>query len=287
MKDHEFPALYRSADRQSMNFQSRFLRLLILHLSLLVVAAIISLVNPPNGTSAILQASVFLFALACSVYLLLARPDRLWYSSRAIAESVKTITWRFVSRAEPFDTGEQEARELFVVRVRLILAQNKDTAKQITLVDDGTQITESMTAQRQRTLANRLGDYVDARVSEQLSWYSRKSEFNRRRSLGFASLLVALNASGIVLALLRIRFTTAEFWPTDIVVVIAASVLAWTQAKRHSELAASYALAAHEISLLREQAAFIVTESGFSKFVGDAENAFSREHTQWIARRDN
>jgi hypothetical protein len=29
-----------------------------------------------------------------------------------------------------------------------------------------------------------------------------------------------------------------------------------------------------------------MNEDEFSVFVGDAENAFSREHTQWVARKD-
>ena len=52
------------------------------------------------------------------------------------------------------------------------------------------------------------------------------------------------------------------------------------------ELAASYALAAHEIGLIRQQSLLPSTDDEFSLFVGDAENAFSREHTQWIARKD-
>ena len=58
------------------------------------------------------------------------------------------------------------------------------------------------------------------------------------------------------------------------------------QAKRFSELASSYTLAAHEIALIREQSFLPKTETEFSLFVSDAENAFSREHTQWVARRD-
>jgi len=88
-------------------------------------------------------------------------------------------------------------------------------------------------------------------------------------------------------AIAKVRFPDIPYWPTDVFVAIAASVLAWIQAKRFQELAASYALAAHEISLIREQAALINGEKDFSSFVGDAENAFSREHTQWIARKDN
>ena len=76
-----------------------------------------------------------------------------------------------------------------------------------------------------------------------------------------------------------------SFWPTDVLVAIAASILSWMQAKRFSELASSYSLAAHEISLINEQSLRSTTDNDFSIFVGDAENAFSREHTQWVARK--
>ena len=81
-------------------------------------------------------------------------------------------------------------------------------------------------------------------------------------------------------------YVDQPFWPTDVFVAMAASVLSWMQAKRFSELAASYALAAHEIGLIKEQSLLPDTPEKFSLFVGDAENAFSREHTQWVARKD-
>lgn len=55
---------------------------------------------------------------------------------------------------------------------------------------------------------------------------------------------------------------------------------------RFRELSASYALAAHEISLIREQSRQAMSDDQLSQFVGDAEDVFSREHTQWIARKD-
>ena len=58
------------------------------------------------------------------------------------------------------------------------------------------------------------------------------------------------------------------------------------QAKKFSELAASYTLAAHEINIIKSLSLEEMTEEEFSIFVGDAENAFSREHTQWVARKD-
>jgi len=47
----------------------------------------------------------------------------------------------------------------------------------------------------------------------------------------------------------------------------------------------SYALASYEINLILNQINSVNTESEFSKYVDDSENAFSREHTQWIARK--
>lgn len=59
------------------------------------------------------------------------------------------------------------------------------------------------------------------------------------------------------------------------------------QAKRFTELSTSYALTANEIALIREDAYGLEEDVELSKFVGDAENAFSREHTQWEARKDS
>ncbi|MFA6233747.1 MAG: SLATT domain-containing protein [Bacteroidota bacterium] len=128
--------------------------------------------------------------------------------------------------------------------------------------------------------------YAACRIKDQLTWYAKKAVFNRRTSNGFFGALIATNAVAVVCATLRIKFVDVPFWPTDIFVACSACLLSWMQAKRFSELASSYALAAHEIGLIREHSLLPNTDEEFSTFVGDAENAFSREHTQWVARKD-
>jgi len=88
------------------------------------------------------------------------------------------------------------------------------------------------------------------------------------------------------LAILKVAEINPIYLPVDVIIALASSLLSWIQAKRFTELSASYALTAHEIGFINEQIATINSEDDFSKFVGDAENAFSREHTQWAARRD-
>lgn len=102
----------------------------------------------------------------------------------------------------------------------------------------------------------------------------------------FFWILIGVNIIAVICTALRMIYIELAFWPTDVFVAIAASILSWMQAKRFSELAASYTLASHEIGLIKEQSLLPDTHEKFSLFVGDAENAFSREHTQWVARKD-
>ena len=59
------------------------------------------------------------------------------------------------------------------------------------------------------------------------------------------------------------------------------------QIKKFSELAAAYTVTAHEVGLISPKLDAVQTESELSDFVNEVEQAFSREHTMWIARRTN
>ena len=286
MNGEDFPALYRSADQLSLNSQKHFFLALGGHLTLLVVAATLSVLNFPLWQIPALQLLVMLGALSCSIYLLSKRPDRYWYAARAVAESIKTITWRYVCRAEPFSADDATSKNEFHQKLRAIVEQNRDVSGQLTDHLGLPQITTTMATLRAQPLDKRRAVYLSDRIVDQLDWYARKARFNRRQSSLFFWVLVAANSVAVVLSAIRIPFAGTNYWPTDIFIAIAASLLTWMQAKRFSELATAYSLAAHEIGFVRMQISEADTDLEFSAFVGDAENAFSREHTQWIARQD-
>lgn len=286
MQEQDFPALYRSADKFSLESQTYFFRVLRLHLILLVLAAILSITNIPHLSIAVFQLLVLLGALSCSIYLFSMRPDRYWYAGRAVAESIKTITWRYVCRAEPFQSSDPIAKSDFQQKLKAIIEQNKDVAQRLTILLDTPQITDTMTKMRATALAERKINYADSRIKDQHTWYAKKAVLNRKTANYFFCALITINSAAVLCAILRIKFVDITFWPTDIFVALAASLLSWMQAKRFSELAASYSLAANEIGFIREQSLLPTTDEEFSLFVGDAENAFSREHTQWVARKD-
>ncbi len=257
------------------------------HMGLLATASAISVVNSPCAWVAVLQAMVLLGALGCAIYLYVVRPDRHWYSGRAVAESIKTITWRYISKAEPFDQTDEIDRHNFGLKLKAIVDQNKDVAGLLVTHLEGLQISEEMEKLRQQPGADRLQYYRTNRIVDQQTWYAKKAAANKRLvDRFFAGLLLTIGVA-ILFAIAKVQFPTAPFWPTDFFVTVAAGLLSWIQAKRFQELSVSYALAAHEISLIRQQAGASMTDLELSKFIGDSENAFSREHTQWIARKDN
>jgi hypothetical protein len=83
-----------------------------------------------------------------------------------------------------------------------------------------------------------------------------------------------------------IRVMDSPINPTGTFSTLAAAAMAWLQVKRYQELAQSYLLAAHELGLIEAQSLHVHTEVELSAFVANAENAISREHTMWVARRD-
>ncbi len=286
MQPQDFPAIYRAADDLAAREQRSFLRLLKANLSLLVVASALSVGSIGHWGVALLQAIALLLALGLAIALYTKRSDRVWYAARALAESVKTLTWRFVSRAEPFDDGEQESERRLQARLASTLRQNRELAGRFQHSLEGKQITDQMRILRSENLARRITAYRVHRISDQRAWYADNASRNAKKSKRFFMLVVGANGLAVLSALLRIKYPQFEFWPTDVLVTLASGVLAFTQAKRFSELAASYALTAHEIGVVEEQLERVKNEEEFSHFVGDAENAFSREHTQWEARKD-
>ncbi|WP_237245009.1 DUF4231 domain-containing protein [Pseudomonas syringae] len=128
MQEKDFPALYQSTDQLSKERQGDFFRALGANLFLLVCAASLSVINFPHWSMAVLQVLTLLGALGCSVFLATQRPEIFWYAGRAVAESIKTLAWRYVSKAEPFDDEDEAAKEMFRRKIKAVFDQNRDMA---------------------------------------------------------------------------------------------------------------------------------------------------------------
>jgi hypothetical protein len=137
---------------------------------------------------------------------------------------------------------------------------------------------------RETTLERRKGLYLHERVADQLDWYSRKAKSNSRASTAWFGLGILAYGVAVIFVVARIDNPNATY-PTEPLIVLASIVLGWMQIKKFNELSSAYTLTAHEIGLVQILIEDAQTEAQFTKAVIEAELAFSREHTQWVARQ--
>lgn len=290
MKETDYPALYRAANEASIEAQRQHLGCVRGHAFLLIFGAGLGVYGIESSEFAAYAAILFLGALFLSIYMAQQNFENIWYRSRAVAESIKTSTWRYMMRAEPFDDASkvEEVNKRFRNMLSEIIKEHKDLAPVLGgEISSEEQITAFLTNTRSEQLKNRINFYREHRIDEQRTWYAKKSGENKTSGMRWLFVLVGLQGSAICLVLLRIVFPEFKYWPTEVFVVAAAVSLTWIQVKRFRELTASYGLAAHEIGVIKGELTEIGAEDRFSEFVRDAENAFSREHTQWVARKDS
>jgi hypothetical protein len=170
--------------------------------------------------------------------------------------------------------------------LRKLLGEHKDLAQHFGGEGKDDQLTADMLTIRSHEYEGRRRAYCEYRVDDQLRWYSAKAVWNRRVGHRWFILMIVLHAAAVVAALIRIAHPSLSLLPTDLFVVMGASALSWIQLKRFDELAAAYSLTAHEIRIAKDDIVRACSEVAFSKAVADTENAFSREHTQWAARKE-
>ncbi|MEM5471936.1 DUF4231 domain-containing protein [Hoeflea sp. AS60] len=283
----EFPALYSSANEGAIRAQNYFLWMVRSEYCLLFFVSVASATRAASGLNPIVVTLLLAILAGLFVFKIVKKLDQDWYRCRALAESVKTSTWRFSMRAHPFeDTSSINIpKNKFRILLRDILQSNRHIAANIETAETK-QVTDTMIAIRKLSLEDRRGYYVTNRVDSQRTWYSKKSKANKN-ALKFWVVLTIVIYIGAAIALnaeqLGLPNVTVGFDP---MIVLVTSALGWLQMKRHGELMASYNLTAHEIGIIRSNSDAVKTEEELSDFVNEAELAFSREHTQWVARRD-
>ncbi len=282
----DFPALYKSGNAASLRAQQVFLRVLRLRLAGLLVAAIGGAISiaifgvHPGGIAAFVG---FTLAFSAELYSAITRPDKLWYEGRAAAESVKTLTWRFLVRGAPFaQTVSRDAEKQFLSDLNEIL-QDLGTVKIHTTDSVQLQITSEMREARETSFESRKELYRIARIENQQLWYAGKAKWNDKRGSMWTNFVLVAEGLGLIAGA-----TIAAGWITfdllGMLAAIAATGTAWMQAKQHQNLATAYSVTAQELASILSELEN-VQESDWPRFVEESEEAISREHTLWRASR--
>jgi len=288
LRNDALPALFRAADRLSVSGQQSAVWRNGTYLGLLVIAAIGGVIDVTvrKGTlnlGGVLSVASFLGALLLGLQTANKQPERQWYQGRAVAESVKSLAWCYAVGGEPFPlSGDETADRVLADRLHRILNELREL--DLPPVPNGSQVTPQMRALRSAPLEDRRRSYLADRVDDQRKWYTRKASSNRMSGNAWAGAAAVASAAGLILGLFRM----AAILDVDLLGVlgtVGAAANSWIQFRQHRTLSTSYAVAAQDLGLVYDSASASQLEDDWAHFVSDAEEAISREHTMWLARR--
>jgi hypothetical protein len=289
MQHGSYPSLYHAASAVSLAGQRAHVRLIAAELSLGIAAALaMDLIHPyPDARVSLAIIAVVALAIVLLVQALKLRRrlahDHDWFDGRAVAESTKTLTWRYMMRVEPFD-DDGRADLNFATKLEDVVGGNPAIGpKLVRRAPPGPAITAQMRVARSQPWQTRRDLYLQDRLEDQIRWYLGKSNYNAkwaRWMLGW-SLVSQVLAIALTIAVARgSEWNLVPFFTT-----LAASAVGWSQVKRFDELRKSYREAHDELERIRDSRALSArSEADFVAAVRDGEAAISREHTMWVAK---
>lgn len=191
-------------------------------------------------------------------------------------------------RAVPFssDQNDSVAAEAFVRQLSEVRKARSAIAATLERhrSDPPEEITTLMRTTRQERLDERRKFYVQHRLDDQRCWYSTKARFHDQRRESWFVATLTLQVVALLCAFLDWR--PGGLNVVTLIIAASASLTAWAQAKRHEELAQAYALAAQELDVIGARIGAAADDSAFGLAVAESEEAISREHTMWMARRN-
>lgn len=284
----KYPALFTSSDNYSIKAQDNFKNLNKWTLVALVVATVLTSLTQENWAIWTSTALILVSAILSTLMLVL-KFEKGWYEGRAVAESIKTLCWKYMTGARPFsiDLNETKAKNLLIENFKKVIGHRKDF---FTLIGSDFAENEQLPVElmniRKLSKDERISMYKTERLEKQKKWYTDKTTENKKwTKISFAVIILA-QVLAVISLILKIKFEF-EFSIAPILVTISTAFIAWLQLRRYQELSQSYLITATELSLIKSKINQVDTESDFSEFVDDSETAISREHTLWLARRDN
>ena len=291
VKDTDFPESFQDADAESKEAQKTYVGVFTFLLIATAAGAVGTWVStdfePYRMTGSILAAVMLVVAFALTVDLSSKNYEQRWYAGRAIAESIKSRTWSYMMRGERYPSGisEIELDRRFVLDLGDILKEKGPLVLSKASTSSAPEVSKTMRLVRSMSVSDRLQTYVECRVRDQQSWYKAKARGSSENQ-GRLFLLIQVTQ---VLSFLIVGYSLYQRQVTSgsvgVLAAGIASVLAWLQMRKYQETAQSYSIAHLELNLIEALSSSVSDDASLAQFVQDAENAISREHTLWVAKR--
>ena len=279
----DLPGLSQAGSKIAMAAQRRYITFIRLDLGILVVVTGLSL-EPLQHIALGTVLVPYLRILLLMVGFLLAgalattRPDRQWYDARWIAETSKSLAWRYLA-------GNNQTEDQFRAGLEKLLQEKEALVADLAVLSSALpSITPRMQKMRQQPLTVRSEFYQTQRLQDQRDWYRRKAHTNRKAESGWYAAILACQFIAAVWALFLLTHLVSAN-AIELFTILATAFLSWAQLRQHQQLAQSYGLAAHRLGMLAQEGKHLDTEDKLQAFVEKSEQVMSGENSSWYAHQ--
>lgn len=292
IQNSDFPNYFIAGDNASLKAQKYYTNYVKWDLVFMCISTALAIYNYSDiyskRTIYVISGVILLAAFFFSLIIKAKKYEDVWYRGRALAESAKTLTWRFMTKSEYFeaDLTLEEAEQRFNERIRKLREEFRDINSALKASDlHKDTITSKMYEVRDYDLSRRKEFYIRNRIDNQIAWYTDKADKNKTRYECWFWAVICMQFFAIIAIGYLIFNPNSDFNLVGIFTTISASFFSWLQLKKYQENKEAYNTAMSELNLIKTEAKYIESEEHFAKFVLDSENAMSREHTMWLAQK--
>lgn len=202
----DLPGLYLASNNAARKAQKNYINLTGLDIALLVFAAAISVYTFPDTLTktivVYLRALLLIVSLFLTIMLQRKHPEREWYDTRWLAETILTEAWLYTTCTKPYTSNPQmiaQADEDFRAKLEGYLTKHQSVASLLGgQFSDSSEISEKMRESRhlsvnERPNWNATGFFV-ALASASLAWMQLKQFRQLAQSYGVVEQRLRLQA---------------------------------------------------------------------------------------------
>ena len=277
------PSLHTLTNTESERSKKYFFLLFLFNLTVIFIAILLAVID--SDKLRVYIGILFLIGSFTTIFLTIKHFEKKWYNSRAIAESIKTLAWKYSVGGEPFDIDKDqvEVDRSFLNYISEITLENSEFKELVEGSSVGNkEITENMKKCRALSLDERKAIYLKHRIQDQKNWYSKESKIHKKWVTRYLAAIIGAEFLSAVFS-----FALNVHFQMDIILANITFVLfSFLQTNQHKELAQAYSVTFVEINIIEAKSDTIKAENDFIEFVCESERAFSREHVLWLARKD-
>jgi hypothetical protein len=285
------PDSYEYFNSISKKCQSNYINLFRGQLILLLLIAIISICPNDIIFDANYIQGIYIMLMVVVLFLMILQYSKNymagWQKARFLAESILSNCWLVVFKCESYSEGTYE-NSIAKFQDRI-----KEMKKEINIKDylsiTSPSIVDNdnpkwMRENYSKKIEEKKQYYIKFRISDQISWYSKKATQNANYSMRYFIYGLLSMGFGILLSVLVLVKAIPNIPYLALFTTISASLFSWKQTKRFDELKTTYSVAVDELRDFKNALVRKTSDDDIKEIVFDTEKSISREHKLWFSK---